>query len=80
MFINEIDKLDQHFLIDEEVINKFISFCNLKESDTVVEVGPGMGNITKILCETCGHVISIEKDIRLNEWKRKSRGSYKSRN
>ena len=65
MFINEIDKLDQHFLIDEKVINKFISFCDLKDSDTVVEIGPGMGNITRLLCERCGHVICIEKDIRL---------------
>ena len=65
MFINEIDKLDQHFLIDEEVINKFIDFCDIKKSDTIVEVGPGVGNITKLLCEKSGSVIAIEKDIRL---------------
>ena len=65
MFINETDKLDQHFLIDEEVINKFIDFCDLKNTDSVVEVGPGEGNITRILCEKSNNVIAIEKDLRL---------------
>ena len=65
MFINETDKLDQHFLIDEEVINKFIDFCDLKKTDSIVEVGPGEGNITRILCEKSNNVVAIEKDLRL---------------
>ena len=65
MFINETDKLDQHFLIDEEVISKFIDFCDIKKTDTIVEVGPGLGNITKLLCEKSNNVIAIEKDLRL---------------
>lgn len=65
MFINETDKLDQHFLVDEEVINKFIGFCDLKKTDSVVEVGPGEGNITRILCKKSKNVVAIEKDLRL---------------
>ena len=65
MFINETDKLDQHFLFDEEVINKFINFCDLKDTNVVVEVGPGEGNITRLLCEKSKQVIAIEKDLRL---------------
>lgn len=65
MFINETDKLDQHFLVDENVINKFIEYCDLKDTDNVVEIGPGNGNITRLLCEKSKSVIAIEKDLRL---------------
>ena len=51
MFTNDSDHLDQHFLIDQQVINDFIDFCNLKDTDTIIEVGPGNGVITEKLCQ-----------------------------
>ena len=47
MFTNDSDHLDQHFLIDQQVINDFIDFCNIKDTDTIIEVGPGNGIITE---------------------------------
>lgn len=54
----------QHFLIDDEVIDKFISLAEIKDKD-VIEIGPGNGVITKRLCEQANHVISYEIDISL---------------
>ena len=48
MFDNDTNYLDQHFLIDEEVINDFINYADIRSDDEVVEIGPGIGNITKI--------------------------------
>ena len=55
-------KLGQHFLNNEEVA-KFISdAANLTGKETVVEVGPGKGMITKYLVKGAKKVIAIEKD------------------
>ena len=68
MFKNDSDYLDQHFLIDEDVINKFINICNLNKEDTIVEIGPGMGTLTKKIIPKVKKVILIEKDPRLKEY------------
>ena len=46
-FKNETDRFDQHFLVEQSVIDKFISEAKLKNSDIVVEIGPGKGVITE---------------------------------
>ena len=43
----------------------FVDSAELTESDTVVEVGPGKGSITKLLLEKAGRVIAVEKDDNL---------------
>ena len=65
MFKNDTDLLDQHFLIDEKVINDFINYAMIDKDDYVVEIGPGKGNITKILLDKADKVTVIEKDERL---------------
>ena len=68
MFKNDSNYLDQHFLIDEEVINNFIKVCNLNENDIVVEIGPGKGILTKLIEPKVKKLIVIEKDERLKEY------------
>ena len=36
MFVNNPNELDQHFLIDKDIINSFINICNLSEDDIVL--------------------------------------------
>ena len=67
-FINETDRLDQHFLVDESVINKFIETAKLNSSDIVVEVGPGKGNISKLIAPKVKKLYLIEKDERLRHY------------
>jgi len=62
-----IDK-DQFFLIDKLVIDKFIKFANIVKNDRVLEVGPGLGFLTKALAEKAEEVIAIEIDTRFKPY------------
>jgi len=57
--------LGQHFLIDGEVLERIISAAELTPSDVIVEVGPGLGVLTRELAQKAGRVIAIELDSRL---------------
>lgn len=52
----------QHFLVDEQVLEKMISAAQLGPGDTVVEVGPGLGVLTRELARQAGCVIAVEID------------------
>jgi len=55
-------KYGQNFLINEEVLDKIINSADIKKGDLVIEIGPGLGNLTKRLCENAGQVVAIEID------------------
>jgi 16S rRNA (adenine1518-N6/adenine1519-N6)-dimethyltransferase len=57
--------LGQHFLVDRAVLEKIISAAELEPSDTVIEVGPGLGILTEELVKKAGKVIAIEADSKL---------------
>ena len=57
--------LGQHFLIDEEVLSLIVSAAELTPRDVVIEIGPGLGVLTRELAKTAGWVIAIELDNRL---------------
>lgn len=60
--------LGQNFLKSESVLNKIISAGRLSQSDTILEVGPGTGNLTVKLIKNSKKVIAVEKDDRLIEF------------
>ena len=57
--------LGQHFLVDRGVLEKIISAAELEPSDTVIEVGPGLGVLTRELVKKATKVIAIEADSKL---------------
>ena len=58
--------LGQNFLNDQKIINKIIEIGDINNSDIVLEVGPGTGNLTKkILEKRPKEFILIEKDQKL---------------
>jgi 16S rRNA (adenine1518-N6/adenine1519-N6)-dimethyltransferase len=57
--------LGQHFLIDGEVLRLIASAAELAPADVIVEVGPGLGVLTKELAGQAGRVIAIELDNKL---------------
>lgn len=54
--------LGQNFLVDQNFVQKIISSLDLKETDTVVEIGPGRGAITEHLVRSGANVIAVELD------------------
>ncbi len=56
-------RLGQHFLIDERIARRQVEFAAIKEGETVLEIGPGLGVLTRLLARK-GSVIAIEKDRR----------------
>jgi len=60
-------KLGQNFIIDNSVIKKFLKVADLKPKDTVLEIGPGPGNLTQEIAGSVKRVIAVEKDPRMCE-------------
>ncbi|HEX9896539.1 MAG TPA: 16S rRNA (adenine(1518)-N(6)/adenine(1519)-N(6))-dimethyltransferase RsmA [Dehalococcoidales bacterium] len=57
--------LAQHFLVDGGVVKQILAAAELSPSDTIIEVGPGLGVLTGELVKSAGKVIAIELDQRL---------------
>ena len=57
----------QHFLIDRNILNKVIRTAQIEKGDVVLEVGPGLGEMTLALARQAKQVISIEIDPKLVE-------------
>ena len=57
--------LGQNFLIDDEVIQDIVDGADIKQDDLVIEIGPGLGSMTKILLERAKKVICIEFDLKM---------------
>ena len=58
-------RLGQHFLIDRNILNKIIQVARVGEEDVVLEVGPGLGEMTLALAHRVKRVIAVEIDPRL---------------
>ena len=59
--------LGQNFAVDMAILRKMISYSSLGKEDVVLEIGAGLGFLTRLLCEECKRVIAIEIDPRLVE-------------
>src|SRR6266403_292213 len=57
--------LGQNFLHDSNQLRKIVGAAELKKSDKVLEIGPGLGPLTELLVERAGQILAIEKDMRL---------------
>ncbi len=57
--------LGQNFLISQNVVESIVESSNIGENDLVIEVGPGLGTLTKYLLEKAKKVICIELDKKM---------------
>lgn len=57
--------LGQNFLINQNVINEIINGAEISKEDLIIEIGPGLGTLTKELLEKAGKVVCIELDERM---------------
>ncbi len=55
----------QNFLVDAAALTAIIEAADLTQTDTVLEIGPGLGVLTRELAAHAGGVVSVELDGRL---------------
>lgn len=66
--------LGQNFLLDPSILSRLIRTAGVEGADTVVEIGPGLGRLTRMLAEKAGRVVAIEIDRKLFQKTRESLG------
>ena len=57
--------LGQNFLINKDVLENIINSSEISKDDMVIEIGPGLGTLTKYLLEKAGEVLCIEIDSKM---------------
>jgi len=67
--------LGQNFLNNEDILNKIVDSGSINSDDTILEIGPGTGNLTKKILDKCpNNLIVVEKDKELSEILKKKFG------
>src|SRR5438309_9954093 len=59
--------LGQHFLIDRSSLEAIVAAADVTPEDTVLEIGPGLGVMTRLLAERARRVVAVEADPVLAE-------------
>jgi len=59
--------LGQHFLVDKPSLEAIMDAAAVTKADTVLEIGPGLGVMTRPLTELAGQVVAVETDRVLAE-------------
>lgn len=57
----------QHLLTNTRILDAIVRSSDVRPTDTVLEIGPGTGNLTMKLLEAAQHVIAVELDKRMVE-------------
>ena len=52
----------QNFIINREIVDRIVSAAELTGTETVLEIGPGLGTMTELLLQKAGRVIAVEID------------------
>src|SRR5450755_3387052 len=60
--------LGQNFLHDGNQLRRIMDAAEIKPTDKILEIGPGLGPLTELLIEKAGEVLAIEMDARLVEF------------
>jgi 16S rRNA (adenine1518-N6/adenine1519-N6)-dimethyltransferase len=76
--ISPIKRLGQNFLIDKNILRKIIEAAEISKEDVVLEVGPGIGNLTIELAKRVKKVIAVEKDKRMIEILKENLKNFKN--
>ncbi|MBM4121048.1 MAG: ribosomal RNA small subunit methyltransferase A [Nitrospira sp.] len=63
-----LKRLGQHFLVDPNIVRKIVALARLQPEETVLEIGPGRGILTRPLCAAARRVIAVELDKKLGDY------------
>ena len=57
--------LGQNFLVDDEILSEIVRIAEIPSDSTVLEIGPGLGGLTRYLAEAADNVVAVELDRRM---------------
>ena len=60
-------RFGQNFLIDDNILQGIVDVADVEENDLVIEIGPGLGNLTEYLLERTKYVLLVEIDPKMIE-------------
>ncbi len=63
-----IKKLGQNFLIDANIARKSLELANIQQTDTIVEIGPGLGALSALFLDLGCELYAVEKDKGLHKY------------
>lgn len=63
--LKALKKYGQNFLIDMNILKQIASSAALTKETSVIEIGPGLGGLTEVLCQEAGEVFAYEIDQRM---------------
>ena len=52
----------QNFLIDDNILQGIVSAADITDKDLVIEIGPGLGNLTEYILNTAKYGLLVEID------------------
>lgn len=55
-------KYGQNFLVDEKVLENILYTAKVDKEDCILEIGPGLGTMTRLLCQRANKVVAVEID------------------
>lgn len=70
--------LGQHFILSKKALDSMIAAAEIKQNDTIVEIGPGLGTLTQELAATGAKITAIEKDLLMVNILKETLNGYKN--
>jgi 16S rRNA (adenine1518-N6/adenine1519-N6)-dimethyltransferase len=70
--------LGQNFLASRGIAQKIIESADIKAEDTILEIGPGIGNLTQELAKSAKNVVAVEKDQKMAEILKETLADFKN--
>lgn len=60
-------RFGQNFLIDDSILKNIVDISEICEDDLIIEIGPGLGNLTEYILNRCAHCLLVEIDKNMLE-------------
>ncbi|MBW6462004.1 MAG: 16S rRNA (adenine(1518)-N(6)/adenine(1519)-N(6))-dimethyltransferase RsmA [DPANN group archaeon] len=77
-YIDKVSRFGQHFMIDPDMIDTIVEFADIKDTETVIEIGTGTGILTEAIAKTGCALTSYEIDTTLEEHHNHLKEKYKN--